>query len=123
MKGRIDQALDFATPASLNGSLASPDAPVGQVLAQGRDRRRLQTDSGLSAFQIAAAQRCGGPSARRERQVKRPRFMSMSARGVQETHQSPDVLIGMSPMRVVGRSAKDVTPRSRERLAQRSNDE
>lgn len=37
MNGRIDQALDFADPTAMNGSLANPSSPLGRLLAAAFD--------------------------------------------------------------------------------------
>lgn len=44
MKGHTDQSLDFADSSSPNGSLASPGAPFGQLLAAALDEAMTPTE-------------------------------------------------------------------------------
>lgn len=53
MKGRVDQALDFADPASPHGSLAAPSTPFGQLLAAAFDE--VMTPNEWAAFTDATA--------------------------------------------------------------------
>jgi hypothetical protein len=48
MQGQINQVLDFSDTSSVNGSLASPGAQFGQLLAAAFDE--VMTPNGWSAF-------------------------------------------------------------------------
>jgi hypothetical protein len=54
MKGRIDETLDFADPTAVNGSLAAPVAPFGQLLAAACDE--AMTPIEWAAFTAPAAE-------------------------------------------------------------------
>ena len=71
MRGRAEQVLDFDDPAAPNGSLATPSAAFGQLLAAAFDE--AMTASSLCAaaltvgFRLAAAGRVQPMSDHRDR--------------------------------------------------------